>query len=77
MSINTMPIPDITPIDCVEVIKYYKGMVRDLDGIYYVLAVSYTYGMTNENPMQPTMSLILSSELDAKSTNKPEGKAIQ
>ena len=76
MSLSLLPIPDITPIDCIEVIKEFKGSVKDLDGIFYVLSVSYTYGMTNNSPIQPIMSLTLSSELDAKSMQAPEGKAV-
>ena len=54
-----------------------KTVVSDLDGIFYVLSVTYTFGMTQEYPIQPMMSLTLSSELDARGMEKPEGKAIQ
>lgn len=77
IDINVSPIPNITPITCVEILKGSKGYVSDLDGIFYVLSVTYTFGMTQEYPIQPMMSLTLSSELDARGMEKPEGKAIQ
>lgn len=76
LSINMPALPELDPISCVEIIRQKDGQIKDLDGIYYIASVTYTYGMTQIYPIQPTMSLLLCSELDAKGSVSAEGKAI-
>jgi hypothetical protein len=71
--INTMAIPELTPIDSIEIINETDGNRKDLDGLYYIVSVAYTYCMTNESPTYPMMSLFLCSELDMNSVDAPEG----
>jgi len=70
-------IPEITPISCIEIISESNGKTKELDGIYYVASVKYTFGMTNTYPDLPYMDLYLCSELDSKGLANPEGRPIE
>ena len=74
LSLTTTAVPELTPVDSVELINEKDGSRKDLDGTYYIASISYTYGMTEYHPTVPLMTLTLCSELDAKSMDKPEGK---
>lgn len=76
LSIGMNALPELTPNSCIEVIRQADGQIRDLDGIYYVASVTYIYGMTQIYPTQPTMTLLLCSELDTKGNSSAEGETI-
>ncbi|HOB26243.1 MAG TPA: hypothetical protein PKG93_03765 [Bacilli bacterium] len=69
-------IPELTPLNCVEIISQENGKAKDLNGIYYIASITYSYGMTNTHPYQPYMHMVLCSELDSKGMENPEGEPI-
>lgn len=73
---NIITVPDITPLDCIEIVKDRNGEAQDINGVYYVISVTYHYGMTSQHPMQPSMDLVLASETDKYGIDYPEGKKI-
>lgn len=75
VAIKTHAVPDITPFNYIELANEKDGDRRELAGIYYILSITYIYGLTNES--SPMMSLILCSETDYKGMESPEGDAIQ
>ena len=76
IAFENQAIPEITPLNCIEMISEEDGNTKELDGIYYILEIKYIFGMTNKHPLIPKMILTLSSELDSKGMQKPEGKAV-
>ena len=70
-------IPEITPMHCIEILSESNGKVKELDGIFYVAAIKYVFGMTHRHPGSPYMDLCLCSELDSKGAADPEGKPIE
>jgi len=69
-------IPELTPLNCLEIISQEDGKTKDLDGLYYIASVTYNYGMTNVHPYQPYMHMVLCSELDSEGMESPEGGPI-
>jgi hypothetical protein len=70
----TMPaIPDILPIHYIKIVNDRKGTKQPYNGLYYVLSVHYTYYETPTRPEEPTMQLLLSSEMENKGTDNAEG----
>ena len=77
LSFKSDPIPGITPAHCLEIISETgKGEVKELDGIYYVMSITYEFGMTNTYPFAPVMQLHLCTETDSVGKESPEGKPI-
>lgn len=70
-------IPEITPMHCVEILSEANGKVKELDGIFYVAAIKYVFGMTHRHPEPPYMDLCLCSELDSKGAEPAEGRPIE
>jgi len=70
-------IPELTPLNCIEILSQKDGKTKDLDGLYYIASITYSYGMTNMHPYQPHMHMILCSELDSEGMENPEGRPIE
>lgn len=77
IKISVPVIPELTPVDCVELIKQKDGQIQDLDGIYYILEINYTYGAAAVSSGQIAMHLTLCSELDMLGYEKAEGKPVE
>lgn len=76
LQLTTNAYPDITPLDCVEIVNEIDGEKRNYDGIYYVASIKYIYGESNSKPNSPVMELILCSDTDTIGKDKTEGAAI-
>lgn len=76
LELDAFSIPDITPINCIEIINEKSNNKSSVyDGIYYVASIKYTYGESPNRFINPTMHLVLCSELDVKGMESPEGSA--
>lgn len=69
-------IPELTPLNCLEIVSQENGKTKDLDGLYYIASITYNFGMTNVHPFQPYVQMVLCSELDSKGIESPEGGPI-
>jgi hypothetical protein len=77
ITVNLLAIPDITPLDTIELDHTFNGQTRPFENIYYVGAVSYYYpGNTGSLNILPSMVLYLLSETDSMSVMSPEGAPI-
>lgn len=70
-------IPELTPLNCIEILSQEDGKTKDLDGLYYIASITYSYGMTNMHPYQPHMHMVLCTELDSEGMENPEGGPIE
>lgn len=74
--VTSEALPEITPINCIEIVNDKNGESGYVDGLYYVASVKYNFGMTQRHPITPSMELCLCSEIDVNGSDSPEGKGI-
>lgn len=81
LTINMHAIPDLLPIDTIEISHVVGGENKPLGGLYYIASITYTYpgrsGVSAMYHTTPTMKMLLISELDAFSNKGKEGDTIQ
>lgn len=81
LTLNMHAIPDLLPIDTIEISHVVGGEDKPLGGLYYIASIKYIYpgksGVSAMYHVTPTMELFLISELDSYSNKGKEGDTIQ
>ncbi len=76
LKLSIPAIPDLKPIDIIELVHDVGGILLPFDNLYYIISVSYSYPMNNASFQIPMMHLYLSTDLDIRSTMNPEGRTV-
>ena len=74
--VTSEALPEITPINCMEIVNNHNSEPGYVDGLYYVASVKYNFGMSQRHPITPSMELCLCTEIDNNGMTSPEGKGI-